>query len=360
MNRKLLIILVIIGALLCTSCALFPKEEVLPEAPELLTKTKEYTLIPVTRGDLTLTLKEKCTYEAGVQEALFFSVVGEPISNVFVSKGEAVTAGTLIAELESTALREQIDAEKKAIDSLTLQVAQTEERLGLYYEKCSALEIAAAAEPMYAFQLEAAQRSCLRIYNDLEFLKKDLAVEQMAMDDLTAQLSQRQIFAGIDGTVTYTLQLNEGHVQRSYPQQAICRISDMSTGRFVATVEAGALKVGDAVTVIYDEIEHGGKIKNITKDDKRKNTDIVDIELDFPDESLTANMTGQLVVILDERKDVLLVPEASVDILADGKSLVYYLNENGVRFSKEVEIGLVADGMVEIVSGLEEGELIVK
>ena len=83
MNRKLLIILVIIGALLCTSCALFPKEEVLPEAPELLTKTKEYTLIPVTRGDLTLTLKEKCTYEAGVQEAeLVIAVSGSDELNI--------------------------------------------------------------------------------------------------------------------------------------------------------------------------------------------------------------------------------------------------------------------------------------
>lgn len=360
MNRKSIVVLLLVSAFLCTSCALLPKEEVLPDAPELVINSKEYTLIPVTRGDLTLTLEEKCTYESSVQEGLFFSVVGEPIGNVFVKVGDVVTAGTLVAELESTAIREQIAVEEEALASLAVQIAQTEERLGLYYEKCSALETAAAADPMYSFQLESAQRTCLRLYNDLEFLKKDQAVEQMALDDLTVQLKERQLFAGMDGTVSRAMELDETKVQKSYLQQAVCRISDMSTGRFVAYVTKGALKEGSPVSVVYDDIEHSGKVTKVTPGEKKKTPDTVEIQLDVADETLTAGMTAQLVAILGQRKDVLLLPKKSVEIFEDGTAEVYYLDESGVRYSKEVQIGLEADGMVEIVSGLEEGELVVQ
>lgn len=360
MNRKSIVAVLLVSVFLCTSCALLPKEEVLPDPPELVVNAKEYTLIPVTRGDLTLTYEKKCTYQSSVQETLSFSVVGEPISTIFVKKGDAVTAGTLVAELESSSLREQLEATQKTLDSLTVQIAQTEERLGLYYEKCSALETAAAADPMYEFQLESAQRTCLRLYNDLEFLKKDQAVEQMALDELSEQLKARQLFAGMDGIVSSVLQLDDTRVQKSFLNQSVCVISDMSTGRFVAMVDKGTLKTGSVVSVIYDDMEHSGKVTSVTPGEKKKSPDSVEIQLDIADETLPAGMAAQLVAILGERKDVLLLPRQSVDTFEDGKSAVYYLDESGVRHAKDVEVGLVADNMAEIVSGLEEGELVVK
>lgn len=360
MNRKSIVVLLLVSAFLCTSCALLPKEEVLPDAPELMVQSKQHTLIPVTRGDIALILNESCTYEAGVQEELYFSLAQEPIGRIYVHKGDVVTAGTLVAELESSAIVEQIAVEEEVLASLAVQIAQTEERLGLYYEKCSALETAAAADPMYSYQLESAQRTCLRLYNDLEFLKKDQAVEQMALDALETQLKQRQVFAGMDGTVSYAMELQKDRVNQSFKSQCICRISDMNTSRFVAKVATGTLKKGDPVTVIYDDLEHAATISSVTLNENNKNIDIVEIALEVPDETITSNMKGQLITTLEEHKDVLLLPQSSVDKLDDGKTLVYYLNENGVRHSKEVEIGLETAEMVEIVSGLEEGEMVIK
>lgn len=360
MNRKLIVALLVVSVFFCTSCALLPKEEVLPDAPELVVSSKQHTKVPVTRDDLTLTLEEKCTYQAGVQEELRFELAGEIISNVFVKKGDAVTAGTLIAELECTALREQIAAEEKVLDSLAVEIAQTEERLGLYYEKCAALETAAAADPMYEFQLESAQRTCLRLYNDLEFLKKDLTVGQMTLDELNEQIKQRQIYAGMDGVVSYVMELQEGMVKRSYKGQAACRIADMNTARFTARVDKGALKKGAAVTIVCDEFEYAAKVTNVVPFEKSEVTEVVEIQLLTPDPSLPAETVGKFIAVLEERKNVLVLPESSVETLNDGKTVVYYLDDKGIRYAKEVEVGLTANRMVEIVSGLEEGELVVK
>ena len=360
MNRKLMIVLLLVSVFLCTSCALFPKEEVLPDAPELVVSSKQYTLIPVTRDDLTLTLEENCTYQAGVQEELRFELAEEVISNVYVKKGDAVTAGTLIAELECTELREQIAAEEKLLDSLAVEIAQTEERLGLYYEKCSALEIAAAANPVYEFQLESAQRTCQQLYNDLEFLKKDQKAEQMMLDELNAKIKQRQIYAGIDGVVSYVIELQEGYVKRSFKGQAVCRIADMDTARFTAKVSKGALKKGTAVTVICDEFEYEAKVTNVVPFERSEVTEVAEIQLLAPDPSLPAETVGKFIAVLEERKNVLVLPASAVETLNDGKTVVYYLDDKGIRYAKEVEVGLTVNRMVEIVSGLEEGELVVK
>ena len=44
----------------------------------------------------------------------------------------------------------------------------------------------------------------------------------------------------------------------------------------------------------------------------------------------------------------------------DNNYLVYYVDETGMKRSKPVEIGLKANGLIEIVSGVEEGEMVIQ
>ena len=67
---------------------------------------------------------------------------------------------------------------------------------------------------------------------------------------------------------------------------------------------------------------------------------------------------GAFDLLRDSRKDVLMVPDSAVTTL-NGKSIVYYQDESGLKAYKQVETGLKANGMVEIVSGLAEGESII-
>ena len=67
---------------------------------------------------------------------------------------------------------------------------------------------------------------------------------------------------------------------------------------------------------------------------------------------------GMLELVLDSRENVLMVPESAV-VKTKGKTIVYYQDENGLKVYKTVEIGLTANGMTEIVSGLTEGECVI-
>ena len=63
-------------------------------------------------------------------------------------------------------------------------------------------------------------------------------------------------------------------------------------------------------------------------------------------------------MLLDYRDNALVVPAKAVTTVA-GQTVVYYVDEDGLRAYKPVETGLAANGMVEILSGLEEGEAII-
>ena len=93
-------------------------------------------------------------------------------------------------------------------------------------------------------------------------------------------------------------------------------------------------------------------------EEKEDGRDYVYLRLKDPALDLEDQDRGTMLVLLDSRKDVLMVPKDAV-MNANGQSIVYYQDENGMKAYKQVETGLVANDMVEIISGLTEGESVI-
>ena len=68
--------------------------------------------------------------------------------------------------------------------------------------------------------------------------------------------------------------------------------------------------------------------------------------------------TGTLSIVLEEKNNVLTLPTEAVHNAYD-KWYVYVINETGDREVKWIETGLRGSGIVEITSGLEEGEKVI-
>ena len=78
---------------------------------------------------------------------------------------------------------------------------------------------------------------------------------------------------------------------------------------------------------------------------------------DMP-EGIRPGMTADLLIEIDSRENVLIIPEDAI-LEKDGKSTVQIYQAEKIE-EREIEIGLIgSDEMVEVVSGLQEGEQVI-
>lgn len=81
--------------------------------------------------------------------------------------------------------------------------------------------------------------------------------------------------------------------------------------------------------------------------------------LQDPSVVVKAGMTADIDIITAQRGNAIAVPQRAV-IFTDGRRIVRILNNTGTVEEREVETGIIGNrGLIEIVSGLQEGERVV-
>ena len=83
----------------------------------------------------------------------------------------------------------------------------------------------------------------------------------------------------------------------------------------------------------------------------------VTVSLSKAPESVKTGMTANLNIIVNERKDVLTVPNRAVKTV--NKRKVVTVLKNGQQVVVPVQTGVSNDSLTEIVSGLQEGDVVV-
>lgn len=81
------------------------------------------------------------------------------------------------------------------------------------------------------------------------------------------------------------------------------------------------------------------------------------IRIEDPDENICIGATAKVKMTVAESKNVIVVPTETVNASTDGDFV--YVIENGMVKEKPVQLGTASATQVEIVEGLEEGDLVV-
>ena len=354
-------ILAFIGlCVLLSGCGLLPQEAQLQLAPVIPEYEKpSYQFASVERGDLLLEQRVSCNYQSAQTESLYFPVDGLYYDTFYVSPGDRVEPGQLLAQLDCTDIQQKLDDFQLSIKRLDLQLSAIEEDRSLALQRQKILLQDAPAEELRAAlanvnaRFDAQRKSLL---DEKNLIHKEMSgYEQL--------LPQRKLYAGISGIVTYLYQ--PGVTERSSANQRIVTITDpdkyifrMTTDKWdlfpdgqeflvessdgtyaVTAVPASALGLQD-----YEKVE--GKSATVY------------LRLNSPAPELTDGASGVVVSQLASRENVLTLPEKAVDTI-DGQTVVYYLDELGLKNYKPVETGLKAGGKIEIVSGLTDGEQVI-
>jgi HlyD family secretion protein len=82
-----------------------------------------------------------------------------------------------------------------------------------------------------------------------------------------------------------------------------------------------------------------------------------EITLDTDDPTLRSGMNCKAEIIVEQHTDAIYIPVETV-LRVGGQPTVYVLNEDGAPEPRQVEIGLDDKSVVRVISGLQEGELV--
>jgi HlyD family secretion protein len=129
----------------------------------------------------------------------------------------------------------------------------------------------------------------------------------------------------------------------------------------VDETDVARVAVGKSASVSFDAIQgrpFRGKVISIAPSGTLTQgvvTYPVSISLDTRDQVLPAGLTASATITIDEKDDVLVVPNRAVR--RQGRDqVVEVLGEDGTRSTRPVKTGVQNDQLVEIADGVQEGE----
>jgi HlyD family secretion protein len=211
-------------------------------------------------------------------------------------------------------------------------------------------------------QLDDANRAYERLKNGADPAEISSAKARVAAAQSTLNLAF--ISAPFDGTITQAEPSVGDQISAGSEAFRIDDISHLLVDLQVSEVDINTVSVGQDATLTFDAIlgkEYHGKVVEVGQaGDPLQGvvSFIVKVELTDPDELVKPGMTAAVNVVVEEVKDVLLIPNRAVRVLNSER--VVYLLVNDKPEQVKVKLGSTDGTQSVLVSGdIKEGDLII-
>ena len=317
----------------------------------------------VKRGDIVSSLEIQGRVIPVSEEQLFFRTDGR-VRKVYVESGDTVTKGQVLADLlslnnlEKSNKQEELNLRKAEIN---VEIAKIRQRM------------TATQTPLWADQYD--EQMALQAYQ-VELAQ--IAFEEMQLQSSTVQtaIENSQIISPLDGKVL-TIRLEEGaQVQAYAPVAVVGDDAQLELGAKLLSTEMENLSEGKECTAFYPSRKEDAfpcTIRQLpypygTATEKTSPTtglplmasagDNTRIDLQLPgDVKLRLGEQLNVNVILEEKQGVLWLPPAAIRTF-EGRNFVVVQTESTPR-RVDIKTGLTNEDMIEVVDGLEEGQIVI-
>ncbi|MBU1558040.1 efflux RND transporter periplasmic adaptor subunit [Patescibacteria group bacterium] len=196
---------------------------------------------------------------------------------------------------------------------------------------------------------------------DLETKKLSLQQKENSLADAKEKLSDYYIVAPFNGIIT-GMDLRVGDSVSSGSVASL-----VSVDKFIETslneADISQIKLGQKVTITFDAIEDFEIEGEISEIDVlgTVNQGVVEygvkISFDDQDSRIKPGMSASVDIVVESRENVLLIPNSAIKG-NERMKMVQVLKDNEIVNTK-VETGLTNDILTEIISGLNEGDLVI-
>ncbi|MCL2462718.1 MAG: hypothetical protein FWF44_08645 [Defluviitaleaceae bacterium] len=293
---------------------------------------------------------------------LYFRVGGYRLKDIYAFPGQSVKKGDVLAELDMTGLRKDIQDAQDDVDSLEKSYEHANAQADLDIQIAQArldetrLNPDAAAADLNAQQVQV-QILTLQLKQAKDTQEAELQWRQSLVDDKKAQLDQAVLTSPVDGVVTYMGDIMPGDIAPAFTD--ILHVTE--GGPDALTLEA-AMTPNDvpgpnsAATALIGGKEYDIQYIKPTTQELLSGEAANTAKFSFSDPTgLQAGEFALVTVVRQVAEGALTVPvNALYDDVANGSYV--YVMEDGNKVMRQVKKGVANDSYVQITDGLSEGD----
>ena len=284
------------------------------------------------------------------------------LESVSVRMGDRVNRGQTLAKVEDREILEQVKQAKASFDVSAATIRQREADLKFAQTNLDRSRNLFGRELISQQTLDDAEARHQAAAAQLDLATAQYAQSQARLDELKINLANTVIASSVNGFVAKrTLDVGAWVT----PNSAFISVVDIGVVRLVANVvekDLGRIASGahaDVEVDAYPGEKFTGRVAHVAPVlDPATRTAQIEVEIQNSNYRLKPGMYAKVRFTVEHRDNALVVPaNALVDV--DGDRGVFLPDEGDVVKFQPIEIGLIDKELVEVASGLAEGDRVV-
>lgn len=387
-KKKSSIVLIALLAVVSLSVIVFITGSLLPEK----IKSGKSNSVVVDRGKVVSITKATGVVEPE-NEVLVLSPATSIIQNILKEPGDYVERGEIVLQLNTESAKENIERMKNQLEvrrnslektQLNAQSAKLDQD---YNEEVKRLRVESLKSQLAdqeqllevggisPSRLEQTKQDITLAEKDLNMLieKNSIRLKQLEADEngllLQIKIDEKSLADNIELLSKMNVQAPSSGIilditgnvgQRINADATLIRMSDLSSFKLIGSIDeqhASQLKTGAPVTVILEDEKLQGQIGSITPmvENSKVQFNVHLKQKNHP--KLIANQTVQIQIHNNEKDDVLRIKK--LPEFSQGKIHDVTVLDGGKSVNKEIVLGIIGDDYCEVLSGLNEGDIVV-
>nr|MBP3724216.1 efflux RND transporter periplasmic adaptor subunit [Campylobacter sp.] len=346
-------------------------------------KPKEQAIITATVKKQNLTQSVEAVGEVFAQNLVDVGAQASgQIKELYVKVGDKVKKGDKIAQIDQVTQQNKLDQQLSMLESLNAKLNSANISYEVAKQQYQREQKLAEFNASSKENLENYKNSFSLAGANLKEIKAQIAQTKIEIETAKTNLGYTNITAPLDGTiVSVPVEIGQtiNAVQSTPTVVNIADLTKMEIKMKISEGDITKIKVGNEV--IYSVLSETskklkGKISSIdpgltTLSDggysSSSNSNLgssssavyyyAKVKIDNDDEFLRIGMTTQNTIIVNQIKDAIVVPTLAIRTDEEG-SFVLIKDKDTIQKAR-VEVGITTDINTQIISGLNEGQVVV-
>ena len=287
---------------------------------------------------------------------------GGRLISVSVQLGDRVRRNQIVAKIEDREIVSQVRQQESSLDVSKATIRQREADMKVAEVNFDRSKNLYGRQLLSKQALDDAESRYLSAEAQIDLSKAQQGQTEARLEELRINLQNTSVVSPVDGFVAKRHVDPGAMVSQNAPVLSVVDISRLRLVTNVVEKDLRMVSTGDPALVEVDAYpgdKFHGRIARVSPVlDPATRTASMEVEIPNADNKLKPGMYARVALTVEEHKDAVVAPRSSIVDLNDKRGVWMPNEENKARF-QVVELGIEDGDLVEIKSGLKEGDRIV-